>query len=176
MYVVKYLSRSLVTIMAKAKKKKFRIPWIPFLYKPKYQLSLPEIDLSESSVRLKIFIFSVIVCAVAFGGIVYLIVQPTPALLSSGGRPQVLYPSLDRQTLVEGIVASVMFLFSVVGVFLLRKSTEIITEEESRGIWIYLGMFLFLIGALGLTYIFYQKYELYKTSRGVIRVLKNILR
>jgi len=137
----------------RAKKRKgVKIPWIPSFYKPNYRPKLPEIDFSDPFVRQITFIVLMVFSALMSSGIIFMMVNPPPALITIYEKPTVILPNLDRQTLSEGIVVFAMFIMASLGLFLIRRSTEFFTEEEARGLWLGLGFALLLISSLALTY------------------------
>jgi len=141
--------------MAKEKKiriSNFGLPWIPGFARPNYKLKIPEVDLSDPTNRDLLFISTIVFTALMATGFIYMLVNPPPALISIQKRPAVILPSLDRQTLSEGIVVFSLMLMAIGGLYLLRRSVEVMTESESRGLWLGLGYALVLIAFLSLTY------------------------
>ncbi len=129
-----------------------RLPWIPGFVKPNYKLKMPEIDLSDPKNRDLLFVSIIVFTALMATGFIYMWVNPPPALISIQKRPAVILPNLDRQTLSEGIVVFSLMLMAIGGLYLIRKSVEVITESEARGLWLGLGYVLVLIAFLSLTY------------------------
>ena len=141
--------------MAKEKKTRisnFRLPWIPGFARPNYKLKIPEVDLSDPTNRDLLFISTIVFTALMATGFIYMLVNPPPALISIQKRPAVILPNLDRQTLSEGIVVFSLMLMAIGGLYLIRRSVEVMTESESRGLWLGLGYVLVLIAFLSLTY------------------------
>lgn len=141
--------------MAKKKKTRildFRLPWLPGFAKPNYQLKIPEINLSDPANRDLLFILTIVFTSLMATGFIYMLVNPPPALISIQKRPAVILPDLDRQTISEGIVVFSLMLMAIGGLYLIRRSVEVITESESRGLWLGLGYVLVLIAFLSLTY------------------------
>ncbi len=137
------------------KKKKItdiRLPWIPGFVKPNYKLKMPEINLSDPTNRDLLFISTLVFTALMATGFIFMLVNPPPALISISQRPTIILPNLDRQTLSEGIVVFSLFMMAMGGLYLIRRSVEVITESEARSLWLGLGYVLVLIAFLSLTY------------------------
>jgi len=132
--------------------KSIRIPWIPFLYKPTYKLAFPEINFADPKVRQSVFVVMMIFATLMSAGIIYMLVNPPPALITVYEKPKVILPDTDRQTIMEGIAVFALFIMATSGLYIIRRSTEYFTEEESRGLWLSLGFVLVLVSALALTY------------------------
>ncbi len=155
---------------------KIRIPWIPGLHKPNFKLSIPTIDLADPSVRQVIFVILVVFSSLMSAGIIFMLVNPPPALITIySKKPTILLPDIDRQTLTEGIVVFSLFIISMIGIFIMRRSTEVFTEEEARSLWLSFGFALLLIGSLALAYILNTKIEeMKKLGRMLLLIVESL--
>ena len=136
---------------------KIRIPWIPGFYKPEFKLKLPEIDFSDPGIRQTAFLVVMVFSALMAAGVIFMAVNPPPALITIYERPTVILPDVDRQTLSEGIVVFSLFIMAIGGLYLMRRSIEFFTERESRSLWLGLGFVLVLVSSLSLTYFLMMK-------------------
>lgn len=138
--------------------KKIRLPWIPGFRRPNFVFELPKIDLTDSTTKSSIYILLTIFVSLMVGGFVYMLVNNPPAIASdSQGNPVIVLSginNLDRQTLLEGLTVIFLFLMSSIGMFVLRTSSEMATEEEARSLWLYGGLVLAAIGIFGLMLLF----------------------
>jgi uncharacterized membrane protein len=138
--------------------KKIRLPWIPGFRKPNFVFELPKIDLTDSTTKSSIYILLTIFVSLMVGGFVYMLVNNPPAIASDNqGNPVIVLSginNLDRQTLLEGLTVIFLFLMSSIGMFILRTSSEMATEEEARSLWLYGGLILVAIGVFGLMLLF----------------------
>jgi len=136
------------------KLKNIKIPWVIGLRKPKFVFDLPKIDLTEDTNKIAIYSLLTFFISLMAGGFIYMLVNNPPAIASDNqGNPVIVLKgliNLDKQTLLEGLTVIALILMSSIGLFILRRSTEVATEEEARNLWLYGGIFLAFFGLFGL--------------------------
>ena len=138
--------------------KKIRLPWIPGVRRPNFTFEVPKIDLAEQTNKVAIYLILTLFVSIMIGGFVYILVNNPPAIASdASGNPVIVLSginNLDKETLLEGLTVIFLFFISAIGMFILRLSSEMATEEEARSLWLYGGLVLVAIGLFGLMVLF----------------------
>jgi hypothetical protein len=122
------------TVLEKIKEK---TPWIfgDKIRKPKIKFpsigTRRRISVPSPSKAFFLIIIFIILFVLQLGAI-YIIYRDTISLGSTqGGEPQFLYPSLSEQFILEGIVASVLFLVGSIGFILLYQASKYVYNRST---------------------------------------------
>ena len=143
------------TVIEKIKKK---TPWIfgnsirkPKIHFPKFRI--PRISLPMPARSLSIIVILTILFVLQTG-VVYLIVREPPALGSnSAGEPIFIFQDLHESFILEGIVASILIIFSSMGFVFLYQASKYVYNKK-MAVWILtIGIFMILISFVLLQYL-----------------------
>lgn len=146
------------TIRKKLEKvKKITIPWIPFLWRPRFQYKVPKIDFNIERNRTISFFLLLVIASILFGGLVYSVVQLPPSLVTVRRRPGYIYPSSQGQTTTEVFIIGVLFLLGSLGLLLIRRSSRHLTEKQEIDMELYVGYVLILLFIMSILIIYFQK-------------------
>jgi hypothetical protein len=131
-------------------------PWWPrLIIKPNVRLSRPRFATPQRPPS--ILIFGVVFVAVLFilGGNIYTLVRSPPAIAgSSSGTPVLIYPAIDTQLGLEGLVASVVILMGTMGLGLIYYASKYVFQPAYASRLLVLGMILASIAFLTFGYLF----------------------
>jgi len=142
------------TVIEKIKKK---TPWIfgnsirkPKIHFPKFRI--PRISLPMPARSLSIIVILTILFVLQTG-VVYLIVREPPALGSnSAGEPIFIFQDLHESFILEGIVASILIIFSSMGFVFLYQASKYVYNKK-MAVWILtIGIIMILISFVLLQY------------------------
>jgi len=142
------------TVIEKIKKK---TPWIfgnsirkPKIHFPKFKI--PRISLPMPARSLSIIVILTILFVLQTG-VVYLIVREPPALGSnSAGEPIFIFQDLHESFILEGIVASILIIFSSMGFVFLYQASKYVYNKK-MAVWILtIGIIMILISFVLLQY------------------------
>ncbi|MFX0169334.1 MAG: hypothetical protein ACFE89_08295 [Candidatus Hodarchaeota archaeon] len=134
--------------------------WPKFIRKPRLRLRTPRIR--EVPLPSKWIFFAIILGVyyfVASGGMFTISYQPEPYLPTSSG-PLLLYPSIHRQLLIEGIVGGVMYFVGFLGFYLMYQSTRHIYRPRYSQMMLASGLVLILISFFGCQWLIAEKLRL----------------
>lgn len=146
------------TIKKKLEKvRRITVPWIPFLWRPRFQYKVPTIDFTIERNRTISFFLLLIVASILFGGLVYSVVQLPPSLVTVRQRPGFIYPNSQGQTTTEVFIIGVLFLLGSLGLLLVRRSSMFLTEKQEIDIELYVGYVLILLFIMSILIIYFQK-------------------
>jgi hypothetical protein len=131
-------------------------PWWPrLIIKPNVRLSRPRFATPQRPPS--ILIFGVVFVAVLFilGGNIYTLVRSPPAIAgSASGTPVLIYPAIDTQLGLEGLVASVVILMGTMGLGLIYYASKYVFQPAYASRLLVLGMILASIAFLTFGYLF----------------------
>ena len=134
------------TVLEKIKSK---TPWIfgnsirkPKIHFPK--LKIPRVSLPMPARTLSIIVILTILFVLQTG-VVYLMVREPPALGSdSSGDPIFIYDNVHESFILEGIVASILIIFSSMGFVFLYQASKYVYNKK-MAVWILtIGVLLIL--------------------------------
>ena len=104
-----------------------RLWWPNFIRKPRLRLTKPSLKMPQKPSSTTLFVLTAIFVLFVFGGGIWDMVN-TASLramgASSTGSPVLIYPGLDYQFILEGVVASVFMFLGFVGLLLTYQSTR----------------------------------------------------
>lgn len=127
-----------------------RLWWPKFVRKPRLRLTKPSLKMPQKPSGTTLFALTLIFILFVFGGGIWDIVNMTTLRAmgaTSTGGPLLIYPGLDYQFILEGVVASVFLFVGFVGV--------IITYQSTRHVYRPSYSKLLLIAGIGMIWISY---------------------
>ncbi len=134
-------------------------PWWPrFIVKPRVRLVRPRFGMPARPPD--ILVFGVFFFAILFvlGGNIYTLVKSPPAIATGpNGEPIIVYPALDVQLGLEGMVASVVIMIGVIGLGLIYYSSRYVFQPGYALRLMALGMILAGGAFLMVTYLMFLK-------------------
>lgn len=111
--------------------KKFSLPWVPGLRKPKFVFYKIRFSIPRSIPVTYIYLIIYLSILYIYSGGVYdLVEKPFARGADSQGNPVLVWPDQDRQFLIEGIVAGIIMFMGAAGLFLISQAT---TDPHNPG-------------------------------------------
>nr|MDO8134279.1 hypothetical protein [Candidatus Njordarchaeum guaymaensis] len=104
-----------------------RVWWPKFIRKPRVRLTKPSLKMPNKPSSSTVFILTLIFVLVVFGGGIWDIVYRDRVRslgASSTNQPVLIYPGLDSQFLIEGVVASIFIFIGFMGFIVMYQSTR----------------------------------------------------
>ena len=99
------------------------------------------------------WLFIIAACFIAGGGI-YSLLHTQYTLLYINNVYYAFYPGeLDIQTVFEAFASTILNVFSVIGMYLSYKSTQILYEKKKAQTYLLIGVILLLLGTFGHNYL-----------------------
>ena len=145
-------------------------PWWPrFIVKPRVRLARPRFGMPTRPPD--ILIFGVFFFAILFvlGGNIYTMVKSPPAIATGpNNEPIIVYPAIDIQLGLEGMVASVVIMIGVIGLGLIYYSSRYVFQPGYALRLMALGIILAGGAFLMVTYLIMLKTP---TRQGIIPML-----
>lgn len=137
-----------------------KLPWIfpgirqPNFYLPKIEPTIP----TSISPRVIYTLVYVSVFYIFIGGVYDLIQSPIAIGADSAGNPVLVYTNaLERQFLIEGIVAGLLMFLGALGLFLLKEAPSNPHDTDRANMLVALGMASIFIAWLALENMIQQK-------------------
>ena len=134
-------------------------PWWPrFIVKPRVRLVRPHFGMPARPPD--ILVFGVFFFAILFvlGGNIYTLVKSPPAIATGpNDEPIIVYPGLDVQLGLEGMVASVVIMIGVIGLGLIYYSSRYVFQPNYAMRLMALGVILAGAAFLIVTYLMMLK-------------------
>ncbi len=139
-------------------------PWWPrFIVKPRVRLTRARFSTPTRPPDIIIFGLLFIMVLFILGGNIYTLVRTPPAIAGSqSGAPILIYPGIDAQLGLEGIVASVLILMGTIGLGLLYYSSKYVFQPGYATRLLILGMVITGITILIFGYFFGIKTRLFE--------------
>ena len=134
--------------------------WPKFIRKPNLRLRTPRIR--EVSLPSKWIFFAIVLGVYYFvvsGGLFTISYQPDPLIQTASG-PLLLYPSIHRQLLIEGIVGGMLYFVGFLGFYFMYQSTRHIYRPRYSQMILASGLILILISFFGCQWLIGQKLSL----------------
>lgn len=131
--------------------------WPKFIRKPRLRLRTPRFR--EVALPSKWIFFAIVLGVYYFvvsGGLFTISYQPEP-FLNTGQGPLLLYPSIHRQLLVEGIVGGLLYFVGFLGFYFMYQSTRHIYRPRYSQMILASGLVLILISFFGCQWLIGQK-------------------
>ncbi len=126
------------------------LPWIPGLKRPKFKIKKPDMRILTDMPENYILIGLLILVFFLIGGGVYgLLERPPPMGIGEFQAPQPLYPELNRQFLLESLIATSFFAIGALGFVLLHWSMRYAYDTSYATSLLFLGFVMILIGYIG---------------------------
>ena len=120
-----------------------RLWWPKFIRKPRLRLTKPSLKMPQKPSSTTLFVLTAIFVLFVFGGGIWDIVN-TAVLramgASSTGSPVLIYPGLDYQFILEGVVSSVLIFVGCVGLLLTYQSTRHVFRPSYSKLLLVVGM------------------------------------
>ena len=131
-------------------------PWWPrFIVKPRVRLTRTRFSTPTRPPDIIVFGLLFIVVLFILGGNIYTLVRNPPAIAGSqSGTPILIYPGIDAQLGLEGIVASVLVMMGTIGLGLLYYSSKYVFQPGYATRLLILGMVITGITILIFGYFF----------------------
>ncbi|MFX1577074.1 MAG: hypothetical protein ACFFCF_07850 [Promethearchaeota archaeon] len=134
--------------------------WPKFIRKPRLKLRRPQFG--ELRLPSKWILFAVVLGVYYFvvsGGMFVLSYETLPVLEISD-QIITLYPGLNRQLLIEGIVGAVLFFIGFIGFYIMYQSTRSIYRPRYSQMILALGLVMILVSFFGCQWMINQKIAL----------------
>ena len=119
--------------------------WPKFLRKPRLRLKRPQFD--ELRMPSKWILFAVVLVVYYFvvSGGMFVLSYETQPVIDTGQGILTLYPGLNRQLLIEGIVGGALYFIGFAGFYLMYQSTRNIYRPRYSQMMLGVGLTLILI-------------------------------
>lgn len=124
-----------------------RVWWPKFIRKPRVRLTKPSLKMPNKPSSSTVFILTLIFVLVVFGGGIWDIVYRDRVRslgASSTNQPVLIYPGLDSQFLIEGVVASIFIFIGFMGFIVMYQSTRHVYRPNYAGLLLVSGIALVL--------------------------------
>lgn len=123
--------------------------WPKFIRRPRLRIRRPQFRDVQMPSKWIIFATALgIFYFIVSGGMFTLSYQPEPFFQTAEG-PLLLYPSIHRQFLIEGIVGGAMYFIGFLGFYLMYQSTRNIYRPRYSQMMLASGLVLILISFFG---------------------------
>jgi len=130
--------------------KKTQIPWIPGFHRPDFKFKLSNLrGLTELPENYILVILLGLVFLFMGGGVFDFLERPPPMGIGPNNIPQLLYPELSRQFLLESLITTSFFAIGAVGFVLLHWSMRYAYDTSYATSLMFLGFIMILIGFIG---------------------------
>ena len=143
-----------------------RIPWIfkygLGLHKPSYRITSPDLGLEKEENKVLIYSLILVAMGILFGGVFIVTYEFTPPMIEVGGKPALIYPGFNRETLTEFILATLSFIVAGIGAYIVRIAPR--REEEAWRTYMMFGFLLLLFVSMVLAFVFAHKAGLLRLS------------
>jgi hypothetical protein len=120
-----------------------RVWWPKFIRKPRLRLTKPSLKMPEKPSGSTLFTLTLIFLLFVFGGGIWDIVNRenlrSMGSTSSGG-PLLIYPGLDYQFIIEGLVASILLFAGFTGLIIIYQSTRHVYRPSYSKLLLVAGM------------------------------------
>lgn len=120
-----------------------RLWWPKFVRIPRLRLTKPSLKMPQQPSGTTLFALTLIFLLFVFGGGIWMIVnRPTLRAMgaTSTGTPLLIYPGLDYQFILEGVVASVFLFVGFVGAIIAYQSTRHVYRPSYSKLLLITGM------------------------------------
>jgi hypothetical protein len=135
--------------------------WPKFIRKPRMRLTKPSLKMPQKPSATTLFALTLLFVLFVLGGGIWDIVN-TPSLKAMGGTssgsPVLIYPGLDYQFILEGVVASLLIFVGFVGVILTYQSTRHVYRPSYSKLLLVSGMAMIWISYAILIAMLAQKF------------------
>jgi hypothetical protein len=102
---------------------------------------------SKITIPKKYISFTVVAfCVFILGGGVYNILENPPSLIPLQNGYSSLHPYLNQQTSTEGYVMMIINAFTIVGLYMTYRSTQVAYNRTSANRWLMGGIVLIMLG------------------------------
>ncbi len=134
--------------------------WPKFVRKPRLKLRRPRFG--EIRLPSKWILFAIVLVVYYFvvSGGMFVLSYETPPFIEIGDRILPLYPGLNRQVLIEGIVGGALFFLGFVGFYLMYQSTRNIYRPRYAQMMLAVGLVTILISFFGCQWLIWMKLNL----------------
>ena len=123
--------------------------WPKFIRRPRLRIRRPQFRDVQMPSKWIIFAAALgIYYFIVSGGMFTLSYQPEPFFQTAEG-PLLLYPSIHRQFLIEGIVGGAMYFIGFLGFYLMYQSTRNIYRPRYSQMMLASGLVLILVSFFG---------------------------
>ena len=120
-----------------------RLWWPKFIRKPRMRLTKPSLKMPQKPSATTLFALTLLFILFVFGGGIWDIVN-SPSLRAMGGTssggPLLIYPGLDYQFILEGVVASIFILIGFAGVLITYQSTRHVYRQSYSKLLLVAGL------------------------------------
>jgi hypothetical protein len=138
-----------------------RVWWPRFIRKPRIRLIKPSLKMPNKPSSSTVFILTLIFVLVVYGGGIWDIVY-RERLRSLGANASnqtiLIYPGLDTQFLMEGIVASVFIFVGFMGFILMYQSTRHVYRPNYARLLLVSGIGMILVSYIMMNVMLTAKY------------------
>ena len=129
---------------------KSHFPWISGFHRPAFKFKMPDLRVLTEVPENYILVGLLGLVFLLIGGGVYnLLEKPPPMGIAPYNTPQLLYPELSRQFLLESLIATFFFAIGAVGFVLLHRSMRHAYDTSYATSLMFLGFVMILIGFIG---------------------------
>nr|MDO8100265.1 hypothetical protein [Candidatus Njordarchaeota archaeon] len=138
-----------------------RVWWPRFIRKPRIRLIKPSLKMPSKPSSSTLFILTLIFVLVVYGGGIWDIVYRDRVRslgAGSSNQPVLIYPGLDNQFLIEGVVASVFIFVGFLGFVLMYQSTRHVYRPNYARLLLVSGIALLLASYILLGVMLYNKF------------------
>jgi hypothetical protein len=122
-----------------------RVWWPKLIRKPKLRLAKPSLKMPQKPSSSTVFTITLVFVLFVFGGGIWDIVfrsQLRSMGATSSNQVVLVYPSLDYQYLLEGVVASVFIFTGFIGLMIMHQSTRHVYRPSYARLLLVLGAIL----------------------------------
>jgi hypothetical protein len=139
-----------------------RVWWPRFIRKPKLRLTKPSLKMPQKPSSATVFIITLIFVLFVFGGGIWDIVfrnQLRSMGATSTSQVVLIYPGLDYQYLLEGLVASVFIFTGFIGLIIMYQSTRHVYRPSYARLLLISGAMLVIASYILMVVMLAQKFQ-----------------
>ena len=134
--------------------------WPKFIRKPRLKLRRPQFGELRMPSKWILFAIVLVVYYFVVSGGMFVLSYETQPVIDTGQEILTLYPGLNRQLLIEGIVGGVLYFIGFVGFYIMYQSTRNIYRPRYSQMMLAVGLVLILISFFACQWLISEKLRL----------------
>jgi hypothetical protein len=123
--------------------------WPKFIRKPRLRLRMPQFGELRMPSKWILFVVVLVVYYFVVSGGMFVLSYETMPVIEAGDIILTVYPGLNRQLLIEGIVGGVLYFIGFIGFFIMYQSTRNIYRPRYSQMMLAVGLVLILLSFFG---------------------------
>jgi len=134
--------------------------WPKFIRKPRLKLRRPQFGELRMPSKWILFAIVLVVYYFVVSGGMFVLSYETQPVIDTGQEILTLYPGLNRQLLIEGIVGGVIYFIGFAGFYIMYQSTRNIYRPRYSQMMLAIGLVLILISFFACQWLISEKLRL----------------